>query len=230
MIPLIFAAALLAAPLAADPGPAPLVREAMERLLAHPPTLEVELVRCRETGDLVLCDAARVRAEGALFDGLTVDRGDLDFRDLSLDRAALHGERRLKVISTAEVLLDVAISEESLNRYVEFKREKIGVSRPRVRLDRGRMHLSGSFRWKLGRIDFAASGAFAVRGREIHFLPRHFEMNRMNVPSFVMKRVVREINPILDLGRLPFATRVERIAVEDGRLVISSHGAAEAKR
>ncbi len=223
MTALLLAATLLAAP---APDAAALVRAAMDRLLSHPETLEVILERCREAEGAVRCGAARVRAEGAVFDGLRIDRGALDFRDLALDAADLRGRGRLRVVTTAEVLLDVAVSEASLNAYVMAKREKIGVSRPRVRLDRGRMHLSGNFQWQFGRIEFAASGDFAVRGREIHFLPRRFEMNRMNVPNFVLKRVVREINPILDLGRLPFVTRVERIAIEGAELRITSYPAS----
>lgn len=209
------------APAGAEDPHASRIRAALARLLQDPDTLEIELSRPVERGDAVRIDSIRVNMAGADFDGLRIDLGRFLFRDLVLDRSELVERTRLVVRSTTEVLVHAEISEGSLNRYVEHKRAKIGVDAPRVRLDRGRMHLSGSFQWKLGRISFGASGDFSVRGDKIHFRPGRFEMNRLAVPKFMIQRVEREINPILDLSALPFRTRVDRIAVEGDRLVIT---------
>lgn len=223
---LLLAAALLAP--ADPPGPDDAaacearVRTAMARLLNHPSTLEIEFAGHRPAADRVLYDAVRVRADGAVFDGLTIDRADLRFRDLALDRAELLGATRLRMLSTSEILLDVRISEANLNRYVESKREKIQVDNPRIRLDRGRVQMTGSFGWKLGRITFNALGDLSVKDGNIYFWARKFEMNRLSVPAFIVKKALREMNPILDLSQFPFHARVNRIAIEDRQLVITS--------
>lgn len=207
------------------------VREAtetvMRQMLNSPEKLEFEFSGFSEDSEKFNWKKSRVVSTRATFDGLTIDHGELQFTNLSVNRDALLRDKRLVVDTSSEILLDMKISEKSLNEYVEFKRSKTKVDAPQVRLEQGLMYLSGSFHWKIGRISFQAVGRFDVRGDEIHFLPRDFKVNRMNLPPYVMRKTLKMINPVLDLKKFPFRIRVKNIFIDGGNLVITSFPAGK---
>jgi len=141
---------------------------------------------------------------------------------LRLNRKELFDKKHIKILKSDDIDMKIRISEKSLNDYVNAKSKKIKVKRPKVRLRNGRIYLSGTFSWKIGRISFDDSGSFRVRNNKIYFHPSRFRLNRINLPGYLIKRSLRAMNPILDMRKFPFKTQLKYIKIMKNELIISS--------
>jgi hypothetical protein len=196
---------------------------AMQRLLNNPENLVIKMEGFSQKEQNFYYKKVKVIVNRATFDGLILDQGEIIFTDLLLDRQELITKQRIEVKSSGEIFLDMKILEQDLNNYVNFKKEKIKVKNPKIVLENKHIELSGGFRWKIGSITFNALGELDVLDNKINFHPKRFKVNRMNLPPYVIKRALRQINPILDMAKFPFKVTLRRIDIQDKVMVLSSY-------
>jgi len=66
------------------------------------------------------------------------------------------------------------------------------------------------------------SGLRIVDSRSIWLDDYQLRVNRLDVPGYITRRAVDQIQPLLDLGRFPFPLRLHNINLENGRAEFSS--------
>lgn len=205
---------------------------AMRKQLENPASLTIEIdyidVKSASVGKLarVFIDTSRGQA-----DGLVLHHAKTEFLEVQLDTTKLIKEEKIDTISVKSINMDVIILEPDLNAFLADRAAKIRVRNPAVQLGTDSMRLSGSTKYGIMRVDFWAEGSLSVKDRrEIWFHARKMKLNRMTMPRAFVGSIVRKINPILDLQKLPFQLNLEEILVKQGMIQFTSFKNQEGKK
>jgi hypothetical protein len=168
-------------------------------------------------------DSLSIRLNNALFDSLNVETASIDINKISFDAAALFLNGRLRVKTQEEISAEIKMAEKDLNEYLKFKAEKIKVRRPYVKFDNEKLLLGGNVKYGVFIIKFDAAGVFKiVDGTKIHFDIKKLEVNKMRMPGNFVRKIISQINPIMDLDKFPFKLEMKSINVSDKYLIFSS--------
>jgi len=203
------------------------IYHSMGKLLNNPKSLIIDMEKISIFKEKISIKKVELKIKDANFDSLNIDNGLIVFTELEINKNELLKNNHIKIISSEKIDLKVEISELSLDNYVKAKSKKIKVRKPRVRLNRGRIHLFGTFVWKIGRISFNASGKLEVKKNKIYFRPSKFKINRMNLPGYLVRSSIKKINPILDMEKFPFNTELKYIKINDKKMIVSSFDSEE---
>lgn len=161
-------------------------------------------------------------------DMLMIEKADFQFRDVILDIEALWRHRKLVAMPGGRVFLNAVILEDDLNEFLDVKSDVTGVKETMLRLEDGYLALSGRFRTIFFgmpvSVNVSSTGSFEIHedGKRINFIPENVRVNRAALPGFARNRLVRTINPILDLTEQPLDMTLRKIAIQKGRLLIIS--------
>ena len=168
-------------------------------------------------------DSLSIKLNNALFDSLNVETASIDINKISFDAVALFLNGRLRVKAQKEISAEIKMAESDLNEYLKFKAEKIKVRRPYVKFDKEKLMLGGNVKYGVFVIKFDAAGVFKiVDGTKIHFDIKKLEVNRMRMPGNFVRKIISQINPIMDLDKFPFKLVMKSITVSDKYLIFSS--------
>lgn len=152
---------------------------------------------------------------------LDVAAFDATFTRVDVDPGPLYGRRELMVRSVGSGIARVTVTADDLARLVEAQPS---VKRVVVHLSPGTMMLEGTVN-VLG-ADFPAvlTGHLVVRDAT-HLdlaVDRITVMNGLPIPPDVASRLAGSINPVLDVGGLPFGLRLTNVTIGQGMLVLQA--------
>ncbi len=85
--------------------------------------------------------------------------------------------------------------------------------------------LSGRGYYKFGFLDIlieATSNFRIVKGKEIWLKDPQVKINKMDLPDYVTKKALSDIQPILDLNRFPLPMTLHKVELQDGAAVLST--------
>ncbi len=176
-----------------------------------------------ESSSEIYFDSLSIKLNNALFDSLNVETASIDINKISFDAVALFLNGRLRVKTQKEISAEIKMAESDLNEYLKFKAEKIKVRRPYVKFNNEKLMLGGNVKYGVFVIKFDAAGVFKiVEGTKIHFDIKKLEVNRMRMPGNFVRKIISQINPIMDLDKFPFKLVMKSITVSDKYLIFSS--------
>lgn len=196
----------------------------MNKLLDNPATLTIELTPYNdERTTLGQFEKIIVVTSNGSVDGLMLYKADIEFEDVELDTTKLIRHEEIDPVSMKNINMDVTITQDDLNNFLEEKSRSIKVSNPRVELSPGKIELSGSARYGLLRARFWASGDFSIADeREIWFHARRMRLNHMSMPRSFIGSIVKRINPVLNLEQFPFKLNLSEIRIEEEKMIFTS--------
>jgi len=201
--------------------------------------MRLALVRSFGTGDIAVTVQAwpapalwwgnigtlSVAARSLRIGRLDVAAFDAVLTRVAVDPAQLYGRRELVVRSVGSGLARVMVTADNLARLVAAQPS---VKQVVVHLNPGTMVLDGTVS-VLG-ADFPASvaGHLAVRdGAHLDLVvDRVTVLNGLPVPPDVASRLAASINPILDLGGMPFGLRLTRVTIGQGIVMLQAAAGA----
>lgn len=150
--------------------------------------------------------------------------GKFEFKGLRLDRKVLFEENKFKVIGLKSVSLNVRIRESDLNRVLIVKAYNSKIQDPKVLLKPDKIILSGQCDWWIIKTNFEASGSFQiVDNRYIEFVPKTIKVSNIDIPKFMVRKIIKKINPVLDIKVLPFELELHTVKISENELILSSH-------
>jgi hypothetical protein len=198
------------------------VRSRLNELLNAPEELNVKFSKA-EGPDKSWFDTIEIKVRNSVFDDLNIAKARFFFRDAKVEVISLFRGEKMKIEPGYRADLRIEITEADLNKFVKVKSEKIKVSNPLIKFKDGAIELTGSTKYMFAKIEFKGIGSFRIeKGNVIHFIPRKLTVNKLKMPGYVLKSIIKKINPILDMNRFPFKTVLRSIDVKDGKLVIIS--------
>ena len=85
--------------------------------------------------------------------------------------------------------------------------------------------LSGRGYYRFGILDIlieATSNFKIVKGKEIWLKDPQVKINKLDLPDYVTKKALSDIQPILDLNRFPLPMTLHKVELKDGAAVLST--------
>lgn len=164
----------------------------------------------------------RVSATGAIIKGLRFNSLDMTVLNMEIDAAELMGKGRVKALERGTAAIAIEVSEADINRFLSGRAEELRLENPRVKFLDGSISMSGKCKWWLVDAAFETRGSFLiVDGVEVHYSPEKIALSNMDMPRFVVTRLIRRVNPVMTLDGFPFEIAMKKIELTSGWLRIS---------
>lgn len=140
---------------------------------------------------------------------------------VTVDPGALYGRRELAVRSVGSGIARVTVTAGNLARLVG---EQSMVRQVVVRLQPGTIMLDGTV--AVFGTEFPASVAGHLVVRDARHLDlvvdRVTVMNGLPIPADVSSRLAESMNPVLDVGQMPFGLRLTKVTIGEGVLMLQA--------
>jgi len=160
-----------------------------------------------------------IRAEDFSVGGLHFEKMNLTITSIrfGLFKALLRG--KLALDSLGEGTVSATFSEESLTRFAAPR--ITALRQPRLTLDGGRVVVEGKSAKLKMPVRFSAT--MVSTGGRVELADPDLHLWILPVPGAFARRVVKDINPLVDLNRDykgPFQFRITQIPIANGRLAV----------
>ena len=197
---------------------------AMRKVVANPKTLEISFEpSSAEDTKIGKYKKITVKTEEGVVDNLVLHKVDVEFNDVQLNTTKLFKEEKIDTIAVGDINMDAVILEADLNAFVQAKSKSIKVDDPNVKMEPGKITLSGSTKYSFMKMKFWATGTFGVKDTKgIWFYPKKIKVNGMGMPRAFVGTIVKKINPILNLEKFPFRLNLKEIKIEKEALHFTS--------
>ena len=144
-------------------------------------------------------DRLVIRAEDFEVEGLRVQRLDATVRSIRYDLLKAAVKRRLRLTGMGESTLSVRIAGPDLERYL--KPRVIALQDFQLRLLHGRLEIKGRARALVPIPITVLAGLEVKGGDEIHLVDPRIRVTAVPLPGFLVRRIMKQVNPVADLSR-----------------------------
>lgn len=190
-----------------------LLAQELQKRVAEADKWEVKL--SRDGNDLAAIRLARVEVQGTNVrtrDGLVISQAALTLDNLRYDM-----EKR-SIAEVGNSLFVGRFSEDAVERYVR-ERGASKVQHVRVRFREGRIEVDGKVDAGGVLLAVAVVGAPKLHDNTVDFEADDLSVLSLHMPRWVVRRVEKEVNPVVDLRGLKLPAKLARVAVDGDRLV-----------
>jgi len=198
----------------------------LEKAMAQHDTFELKIGDLNEpVEDSILVSSISLKGTGVVVEGLKFRNLELSFGRTEISLSALLNEGKVRILkSETGSVVDMEITEGDLNTFLRNEAERLKIQEPLVELrEEGNLLFRGRCHWWFADASFSTLGKFELRGdKEIHFTPSRVAISEMSMPSFMVAKLVRRINPILSLQKFPLGISLGGIEIRKGLLRIFS--------
>ncbi len=165
-------------------------------------------------------DALTVAAQNLRVGTLRVRSLDATLDRVQIDAAALYGGREIAIRRLGSAVARIVVSEDALQEMLDAQPQ---LRDARVSLDPGRLHVAGTIPVLGLSLHIAGDGRLVLRGsRTVDLALDHVTVAGMPVTGPMVRRLLRAVNPVLDVGVLPFGLHLTGVTVADGELIVNA--------
>jgi len=164
-----------------------------------------------------------IRLENAEFKNLNVESAVFILYNPIIDLDKLWNNKQIVLKNNEKVDFSLTINEKDLNDFLLKKKDDINVDSPSVKLYKEKISLTGKGKILSFNVRFRADGKFNIRENHyIDFIPNNLKFNSIPLPKLFIRRLVKKINPVLNMYDFPFNLRIEKIVLLDGKIIFSA--------
>jgi hypothetical protein len=201
-----------------------LLADAVRREFILPPTATVVIER-GSIFDTLEGQVQRFRVESpeAKIDGVLVNDLRFDAKGIKFDlvRTLTTGNAELKDVANGE--LEVKVSEAAIEQRWAAELESKGLDKVAVKLENGKVELSGLIDMKIAKLRVGAKGKLAADGSDmIKFKPTQVDVGGANLDVSGIKAAMTGLTPVVDLGQFKVVILIDKLKAEKGFLIISA--------
>jgi len=153
-------------------------------------------------------------------EGLPVREMEFSLEGLKYNLWKAAVRRRLEVLGVKKCRGKILLEEEALNRFLSPQTEALEGFH--LKLAEGEVEVSAWTRTRLGfSVPIVLTARLQPEGGRIYLVEPRLKTAFIPLPSFLARRLVEEINPVVDLNRqqsLPCTLRISRLRVEPSLL------------
>ena len=165
-------------------------------------------------------DVLQVHARGLRVGTVRVETFDATLNGIRLDPGALYLQRRLVIRSLGAAVAEVTVGEGALTQALASVPSLREVA---VTLADGRVRLAATASLFGASLPVAGEGRLVLRGgTAVDLVFDRIAVSGVPLPDAVAARVAAAVNPVLDIGALPFGLRVQAVRVMDGEVVLDA--------
>ncbi|WP_018248004.1 LmeA family phospholipid-binding protein [Orenia marismortui] len=162
-------------------------------------------------------DELIVVGEGLVVDSLPISKLNSSFKDLKLKQV----EGKWKVIKGKNDYLDLELSEEGLNKYLNTRPELDIFENFKVELLKNKVMLVGDISFFNAQVNIQLSGNFNIAGPQtIVFSSDKLALENIVIPTALIEQLKDKLQFEIDLSQLPIPLEINQIILEEDRLSI----------
>jgi len=165
-------------------------------------------------------DKVDIRGSGVnLSNGVEVDRLDVGLRGVRFKP-----DRTVTDIRSAE--FSAWVTEKNLNDF--FASSRPDMPGAKITLDDGKLSLSASPRIFATRTPISLEGTLRiVDGKKLILVLNRLRARGIRIPGFMRRRIMHDINPVLDTQKMGIGARLNSVDISDGAIRVT--GTADVK-
>jgi hypothetical protein len=164
---------------------------------------------------------ARQRVDRIQVNATGIRLGDLVADRLRADLSGVQFERSPTGWVPTHVGGGGATAEIGRARLEQFLRDR-GVEQPEVLVAPSGITVAGAMPAGGARVPMRVAGQFEPAGRDLRFRVASLEIGGAEVPRQLAETLATLVQPVISLSRLPIPLIVDRVTVQDGRLVVGA--------
>jgi len=165
-------------------------------------------------------DVLRVHALGLRVGTVRTETFDATFRGLRFDPAALYVQRRVVIRSLGSAAAEVTVRQDALAQALATVPSIRNVG---VVLADGRVRLAATVSLFGASLPVAGDGRLALRGgTAVDLVFDRIAVAGVPLPDPVAARVSAAVNPVLDIGALPFGLQLRAVRVTNGEVILDA--------
>lgn len=170
-------------------------------------------------------DLLRVHAVGLRVGTVRTETFDATFQNIRLDPAALYVQRRLVIRALGHAVAEITVRQDALAEALAGIPSLRNVA---VVLADGRVRLAATASLFGASLAVVGDGRLALRGgTAVDLLFDRIAVAGVPLPDAVAARVTAAVNPVLDIGALPFGLRLAAVRVTNGEVVLDAAAGAQ---
>jgi len=183
-----------------------------------------EILRIGGGGDLVgKVGTVAIHVRDFRVNDLPVDRLDITIKDIRYDLWKAMWRRKLEIIRVGDSYAEADLNARALTTMLAPRIKQL--ENMRLTFGEGRINITGDARLGV-RIPVRLScGLAAVGGGKLYVVDPKASVSIVPVPSFIISRLMDELNPLVDLnegGQGPFTLEIDQISITPRALRIHS--------
>lgn len=173
-------------------------------------------------------EGMEVRMKGGFIDSCRLESAHLTGSGVVFDVARLFENDEFFVKSAKRIDLQASVSEEAFNDVLTQQSRNLRVGNPKVSLRDDCLVFSGDVKTLFLRNRVRAAGRLSVAPEgKVNFHLSGLKLSSVPIPGFLVRSMVRRINPIADFSKFSFwqnyNLNLRSIRIEKGKIVLSSY-------
>jgi hypothetical protein len=173
-------------------------------------------------GDLVgKVGSVSIHASDFRVNDLPVDRLDVTIRDIRYNLWKAIWRHKLRIMRVGNSEAEISLKAPALTKMLAPRVKR--VENLRLTFDEGRLNISGDARVGVHIPVRLTCGLASVGGGQIYVVDPKAHVSVVPVPSFIVSRLLDEINPLVDLNQQqqgPFMLEIDQIRISTRALTI----------
>ena len=156
-------------------------------------------------------------------DGVDSEFFFLEITSLRFDMQYYTKNKELKFIDGAKFNLYAQFTEKNINNMIKDKKNRSNLKDPYIKFEKDFVFVKGYYKSRFFSSSLSTKATFVLKDEKTVYIDADFlKVGFFKLPGFVVRSVEKNVNPILDLNKMPFDLRLKEIKINDQRLVISS--------
>jgi len=165
-------------------------------------------------------DVLRVHALGLRVGTLRTESFDATFQGIRLDPAALYVQRRVVIRSLGHAVAEITVRQDALAQALAAVPSLRNVA---VVLADGQVRLAATASLFGASLPVAGRGRLTLLGgTAVDLTFDRITVAGVPLPDAVAARVNAAVNPVLDIGTLPFGLRLQTVRVTNGEVILDA--------
>ena len=168
--------------------------------------------------------------KGLVVEDLRIDNVTVRMKGVQFNAPSNWKDGNVECLSAISVQAVASIFEDDINNAIKAK--TFGDGREEwhdlsLKIEPSGLSGRGYYNAKAGIIDLdilieITSGLRIVKGKELWLKDPQVKINRLDLPDYVTKKALSDIQPILDLNRFPLPMTLHKVELKEGAAVLST--------
>ena len=163
-------------------------------------------------------EAIKITMDKAEFEGVLMHDLFLKAYDVTVHLPTLFDRTKLFTTQCKRTDISATLNESELNE--AFKTKDMPIQNFKVKFNNGKLEVTGNYRLVWGN-NLKMIARLDPKDDGVHLVAEKLWVNGLAIPVGQIKKVLDRMNPLIDIGQLPFKPRVDKIEINADTVSVS---------